>query len=279
MRREPLVSAIMPTYNMARYISEAIESIIGQTYGNWELIIIDDGSTDDTENVVRSFRDPRIRYYKQVHRGRGAARNVALQVAKGKYIAITDADDISLSRRFELQVSFLEANPAVAVVGGQILHFVDGKRPVQLSQFPISAEEVRARFRRGTMGVPHCAAMIRADVFKKIGTYSEECLRAQDLELFLRIAHHYDMANLASPVVLYRNDPRRTAFPFWIRLHLFHEYALYRYRCVVAGRTPEPFQQWCTRSAVWFKVLTWHTLRFFKGKFAWQIRWWMGSRT
>src|SRR5690606_17218080 len=112
-------------YNMAKYISEAIESVIGQTYDNWELIIVDDGSTDDTEYVVRSFRDPRIRYYKQVNRGRGAARNVALQFAKGTYVAITDADDISLPRRFELQVRFLEANPAVAVVGGQILHFVD----------------------------------------------------------------------------------------------------------------------------------------------------------
>lgn len=263
----------MPTYNMAQYIGEAIESIIKQTYTNWELIVVDDGSTDNTETVVRSFVDPRIRYIRQERLGRGGARNAALRVARGEYIAITDADDISLPRRFEMQVDYLQKYPKIAVVGGQILHFADGKMAVSLNHYPTTVDEVRKCFRKGIMGVPHPASMLSAEVFRRIGLYCEECLRAQDLELFLRVSHHYQMTNLKDVVLMYRNDPRRTSFSFWMRLHLFHEYAMYRYQCYRDGVQPKPYKEWRKRVGVWIKLLTWHSARYIKMHFSVRAGW------
>ena len=131
----------MPTYNMAHFIGDAIESILAQTYTNWELIIIDDGSIDTTHDVINKFQDTRIQYFHQENRGRGAARNKALSLAKGKYIAIADADDISLPNRFENQVNYLEKHSDCAVIGGQILHFTDREQPVSFVNYFTDAKK------------------------------------------------------------------------------------------------------------------------------------------
>ena len=94
---DDLISIIMPSYNTGKYIADSIKSILGQTYGNWELIIVDDCSTDDTDAIVAGFRDARIRYYKnEKNSGAAVSRNRALREAKGRYIAFLDSDDICL---------------------------------------------------------------------------------------------------------------------------------------------------------------------------------------
>lgn len=105
------VSVIMPTYNCGRFIRESIDSVLAQTYNNWELLIVDDCSTDETERVVRSFSDPRIRYMRN-NQNQGAAltRNSALREAKGRYIAFLDSDDLWLPEKLEKQVAFMQQN-------------------------------------------------------------------------------------------------------------------------------------------------------------------------
>lgn len=112
MHMDELVSIIMPSYNTAQYISEAIQSVLGQTYMNWELIIVDDCSTDDTDNVVKQYlADSRIRYLKNKKNGGAAiSRNRALREAKGKWIAFLDSDDLWLPEKLEKQISFMEEN-------------------------------------------------------------------------------------------------------------------------------------------------------------------------
>ena len=120
----PLVSVVMPTYNRANLLKTSINSILNQTYKNFELIIIDDGSKDNTKNIIFSYNDKRIRYYSNpTNKGISYSRNKGFSLAKGKYIMIMDDDDFSLPNRMELQVNFLEKNKNIDVVVGQIKNF------------------------------------------------------------------------------------------------------------------------------------------------------------
>jgi len=118
---EPLVSIIMPVYNGEKYIKEAIDSVINQTYKNWELIIVNDGSKDNTEEIIKSYNDKRIKYFYQENKGVSAARNKALEVAKGKYITFLDSDDYLPPNSIKARVEYLEKNPDIDIVDGIIL--------------------------------------------------------------------------------------------------------------------------------------------------------------
>lgn len=106
-----LISIIMPTYNCGRFIKESIDSVLAQTYSNWELIIMDDCSTDDTKSVVHTYNDPRIHYLSNEHNmGAALTRNRALREAKGRYIAFLDSDDLWMPEKLEKQIAFMETN-------------------------------------------------------------------------------------------------------------------------------------------------------------------------
>lgn len=269
----PLVSAIMPVYNEEDAIKEAIDSICSQEFQNWELIIIDDGSTDSTSRIIHQINDERIRYYYQENKGRGAARNKGLLKARGDYIAITDADDISLQDRFSKEVRFLESHPEYYVVSGQVMHFNDREEPHSVVYYPTNENEIDKKFKKGTMAIAHPAAMVRKKAFEVTGMYSEECLRAQDLEFFLRINHHFKIGNLEDTLILYRDDPRTTSLRFWIRLHYYHEYAMYRYQCYKSDKLPSDFEEWKRAGAPHLKIYTYHLLRYIKTKVSSYIKW------
>ena len=135
MARHPLISVILPAYNADRYLTEAIKSILAQTYSNFELIILNDGSTDHTEQIILGFTDSRILYIDN-HQNLGivATLNKGLSVAQGEYIARMDADDISTAVRFEHQINYLETHPAVGVLGSAI-QIIDRRGKYQRSGF------------------------------------------------------------------------------------------------------------------------------------------------
>ena len=114
---EILVSVVLPVYNGAKYLRDAIDSMLAQSYANFELIIIDDGSTDDSINIISAFNDPRIRLYSQENQGLAATLNRGITLAKGAYIARQDQDDVSLPNRLSKQAAFLETNPDYGMVG------------------------------------------------------------------------------------------------------------------------------------------------------------------
>jgi len=118
---EPLVSIIMPVYNGEKYIKEAIDSVINQTYKNWELIIVNDGSKDNTEKIIKSYYDKRIKYFCQENRGVSAARNKALELAKGKYVTFLDSDDYLPPNSIKARVEYLEKNPDIDIVDGVVV--------------------------------------------------------------------------------------------------------------------------------------------------------------
>jgi glycosyltransferase involved in cell wall biosynthesis len=125
-----LITVLMPVYNAEKYLHEAIDSILNQTYKHFELIIINDGSTDRSEEIIKSYKDPRIQYLKNnTNLGLSATLNKGLQLATGKYIARMDADDISHPARFEKQVAYLESHPDYGIVGSMYV-MLDGERKI-----------------------------------------------------------------------------------------------------------------------------------------------------
>src|SRR5205823_3104415 len=116
----PQVTVLMTVYNGEHYLRPAMESILGQTFTDFEFLIIDDGSTDGSVEIIRSYHDPRIRLYVEPHRGLVPALNRGLSLARGRYIAHMDADDLADVRQLAQQVAFLDAHPAVVLVGCRI---------------------------------------------------------------------------------------------------------------------------------------------------------------
>lgn len=201
----PLVSVLMPAYNAEPFIDETIQSILRQTLVSFELVIVDDCSKDRTFEIAKTYAhmDSRI-YVTRNHSNLGIAanRNKAVGLAKGKYIAWQDADDISLPLRLELQSAFLTSNPRVGIVGGT-LELFSGNRVLGYRHYPQKDESIRRNiFYYSPITQP--AAMIRAEVLHKIGGYDLALPPAEDLDMTFRIGESYQLANLAETLVRYR---------------------------------------------------------------------------
>lgn len=201
----PKVSVIIPTYNYGHFLGEAIQSVLDQTFQDWELIVVDDGSTDNTREVVAAFADPRIRYVYQENRGNPAARNAALKLAAGEYIACLDADDMWFPEMLQKLVAQLDSlPPTVGLVysdvylfnnedGAIIRRFLQGRRPPQGRIFDHLLD---------TDGwfISDTGSLIRREVFERVGLYDESLLRYQDWEMWVRIAAAYEVAALDEPL-------------------------------------------------------------------------------
>jgi glycosyltransferase involved in cell wall biosynthesis len=202
---QPLVSVLMPAYNAGEFISESIESIQSQTYRNWELLILDDHSTDQTLDTVRAAAhvDPRISMLVNTsNQGISKSRNRLIASARGTYIAWQDADDYSYPNRLELQVAFLEKHPEVGICGGS-LDFFDGTAIFSQRTYPCSDAEIRTKlFRYSPVAQP--AAMARLAVVRQVGGFDESLPQAEDLDLSLRIGQVAQFANLREPLLQYR---------------------------------------------------------------------------
>ena len=265
MTQQFKVSAIMPTYNSGPFIGSAIESIIDQSFSNWELIVVDDGSTDSTNEVLRRISDPRIRIVRLSHNhGRGYARNIAVTEATGNVIAVCDSDDVSLPERFARQVAFLTEHPSIDVVATQVLYFREGREPRVRFLAPQKPEEIQRRFDRGQMAVPNQSAMIRRSCFDRFGLYAEECRRAQDMEFFLRIRNECEFYTLPDFLVLYRHEDG-IAYWKWAQIKHYERYARYRANAVSLGEgNLMPFRTFARRPSVPLAVHTVDALRFAK---------------
>ena len=200
----------MPVFNGAAHIAEAIRAIQGQTMEDWELIIVDDASTDTTSLVVAEFLDDdRISYFRLPNNsGSGYARNLALRKSGAPFIAPVDADDISLPQRFQLELRAFEEEPELVAVSGQMLWFNSDWRPAEKrTHFSTSCAEVAAGFARGRMSFSHPACMYRKDAALLVGGYDEACRRSQDLALFLKLADR-PMRSLDATLIRYRSSKR-----------------------------------------------------------------------
>ena len=201
----PLVSVILPTYNRARLLGRAVKSVLNQTFEDFELIIVDDGSTDDTESVIRSFDDERIKYIRHpMRRGVSAARNTGIKASRGRYIAFQDSDDEWLPKKLEKQVDVFEnARPDVGVVYTGMWRI---RRDKSIKYYP--AKEVERKeghihdlLISRSLDIATATAMVRRCCFDKVGVFDENLLAFEDYDLWLRISKYYRFKYIDEPLI------------------------------------------------------------------------------
>ncbi len=200
---EPKVSAMMLTHNRKNWLREAIKSVLNQTYKNFELIIIDNASTDGTKEMVeKEFDDERIVYVRNKKNIYPGAENQMINLAKGEYIAVCDDDDISLPERFEKSVEFLEKNLNVAMIGGDVISIDKEGNEINRANYP---KELTFEDIYGSDGMINSSTVImRKSIMKEVGGYDNESSMTHDYDLYLRIAKEHKIRNLGCFLSKYR---------------------------------------------------------------------------
>jgi hypothetical protein len=204
----PQVSVLLPVYNAQDYLRESIDSILNQSFTDFELIIINDGSTDRSQEIIDSYTDPRIRLIDQDNAGLPVSLNRAIAIAKGQYLARQDADDVSLPNRLAEQVRFMEANPSCGLLGtwAQILE-ANAITDRELNH-PCDNGEIQIKLMFYNCFV-HSSVMIRKESLDVAGIYPEDPAKfpPEDYDLWLRIAQNFQVANLSKTLLQYRELP------------------------------------------------------------------------
>lgn len=209
MTTPPLISVVMPVYNGERFLIDAIKSILNQSLSNFEFLIIDDGSIDNTMSIINSFTDNRIRVIKQnENKGIVDALNKGIDAARGQYIARMDADDIALERRFEKQYSFMQSNPLTAVCGTQAFFIDDQSESIGELRTATNNDEISVNMIFNNSFI-HSSTFFKSDILKEY-KYSKEYQYAEDFHLFMRISLDHPVANLPDFLCCYRNHNNST---------------------------------------------------------------------
>lgn len=199
------ISVIMPVYNGEKYLNEAIDSIIYQTFRDFELIIIDDASTDNTSNIIKSYNDDRIVFIKN-NENLGIAKtlNKGIEIAKGKYIARMDADDISYKHRLDIQYKFMEDNTEVGMCGSSVEMFSEKDNNIKLHECPTNYEEIKVLQIFNT-AFAHPTVMIRKNILDKYNLrYDEFYEGMEDYELWTRMSKITKLSNIEEALLKYR---------------------------------------------------------------------------
>jgi glycosyltransferase involved in cell wall biosynthesis len=203
------VSVIMPVYNEEKNISESIESILSQDCKVLELIIINDGSEDSTEDIIYNEygRDKRVRLFNQDNKGFSYSLNKALRASSHDFVARMDADDRCLSGRIEKQSSFLEDNKEVGVVGSDYVRIDNIRNEKYVRRYPKEDEEIRKDMAK-YIPISHSSVMFRKEAVTEVGGYNESLTDHEDLDLWIRVAQNWKLANIPEPLVVrhIRND-------------------------------------------------------------------------
>lgn len=204
----PRVSVILPVYNGEQYLQEAVDSILGQTFTDFELIAIDDGSRDGTAALLDALRDPRVRVIHQDNMGLALTLNKGISLARGEYIARQDADDVSRPERLARQVAYLDAHPRCGLLGTWSVIQEDRVLTTRQHRHPCSNGELQLRLLFDSFFV-HSTVMMRRAALDRAGLYPTDPERnpPEDFDLWLRIAREHALANLPEPLLVYREVP------------------------------------------------------------------------
>lgn len=203
--RSPAVTVLLPVYNAEKYIGLAIESILAQTFSDFELLIINDGSTDTTLKIVRSYKDPRIRVVSRPNKGLMKTLNEGVRLAQGKYIARQDADDLSAPERFALQVARLDADDSLGMIGSNYIIIDEAGKHVGETQVFTHhddlavAEPVSNQFGHGSI-------MVRSKLIRRLKGYDETVGYVEDYDLWSRLAQVSRIANTKESLYFWRRN-------------------------------------------------------------------------
>jgi len=222
----PLVSVIMNTHNYAQFIGQAIESVLNQTYPHFELIIIDDASTDNTLDIIQNYHDSRIKLIKrdECSCSGAMAKNDGFKVAKGKLIAIADSDDINMPNRLEKQVAYFLNHPKTDLLGGGIIR-IDAQnnrlsKPIFKPRFK-HKQHYRHFILKGKSGIHFVTLMFRKSILKKLQGLNDY-MASSDYEFQLRASRYFRFANLNQTLVLRRQHNQSVTQTIGNKLRQYH---------------------------------------------------------
>lgn len=203
----PKVSVIMPVFNQAKYLESAIQSILDQTYSNFELLILDDGSNDKSREIIKSFKDKRIKFYShKQNMGLSKSLNFLINKARGNYIARMDGDDISMPNRLKIQLEFLDRNKKVAIVGSWAKIINDNGQIIGEIKKPSQHFDIRKTILSDNPFI-HSSVMFRKEIILALGAYDQRLIYSQDYDLWLRLVIKYKSVNLAKYLLSFRWNP------------------------------------------------------------------------
>lgn len=209
--RPPRVSVILCVFNGVRHVSRAIESILRQSYGNLELIVVDDGSTDETPSILARYSDPRLRVVRQSNVGLTRSLNRGIDLARGEFLARQDADDVSMPQRLEKQVELLDDNPETGFSGTWV-HLIDEQdRVFGDVQYAVDDDRIRAAHLQENQ-FAHGSLLLRKSLVKRVGGYRPEFRFAQDYDLTLRLLEITQAANVPRCLYLLRHTADKLSY-------------------------------------------------------------------
>ena len=207
--QHPKVTVFIPVFNREKYVGDAIESILGQSFPDFEILLVDDGSTDQSVEIIRSYTDSRIRLVcHEKNFGIPKTRNKGVECARGEYIAMLDSDDRAYPNRLEKQVAFLDANPDYAQVGSWCQMMDEQGQPLKtIKRQPVHPDDVHAQF-LFRCAISNRSIMARTAILQEYG-YRNDYPRCQDYELHVRLAKRFKMGNIPECLVYGRIHPQQ----------------------------------------------------------------------
>jgi len=206
----PRISVLLPVYNGAAYLAQAIESVLSQSFTDFEFLILNDGSTDNSADIVQSYQDNRIRYFEHPNMGLPATLNKGFSHARGEFLVRQDQDDLSYSNRFARQVAYLDAHPEVDVLGTWARIFIDSDSTAayRYHRHPTTHAAIALSTIFDSAFV-HSSVAMRHSAFEALGGYSCDPMYQppEDFELWSRVCRHYQVANIPEVLIDYREVP------------------------------------------------------------------------
>jgi len=242
MHSTPLVSVMMAAYNAEKFIRKSIESILDQTYQNWELIILNDGSIDGTRAIVKQFFDPRIKYFEnEQNMGLVYTRNRMITLAAGEYLAVLDSDDVAYSDRLEKEVLFLNKNPLHGLVGSSI-EMIDAKGNLtgETWNLPAKSKDI-ATILFFHNNFAHSTVMFRRSVLPN-PVYREGFAPSEDFDLWVRLSQISRVYNFKKSLVAYRKHDNNTSFSNQERLFTAEKKIIFENVSRVLGLVPDALE-------------------------------------
>jgi len=279
MRDSDFISVVMPAFNSEAYIREAIDSVVQQTYSHWELIVVDDGSTDGTGDVVGKYvlEDDRIRYIHQDNSGPASARNNGIQASRYPYIAFLDSDDIWFHDKLEKQMNFAVTHPGYVVYGGVRYlwgkdgTFVEDKETKNFRNFATIAENAEYFLFHPNLTMT-CSVLLEKSMLEKVGRFDQTLSSSEDDDLYFRLALNYKFFALQEPVFYRRRHTENITANLTSK-----EISRNRYRAVknIVMKTspellPKPKAHILSYWALWFSKVAYE-----KGRYATSLGWFL----
>jgi glycosyltransferase involved in cell wall biosynthesis len=274
----------MAAYNTAKYLDEAVCSVLNQTFSDFELILIDDGSTDSTLSIMENYArsDKRVLVCRQENAGPASARNLGMTMATGEWLAILDADDIALPDRLAWQLAYVETKPGIVLLGGGCIEVDAAGEYLKTHHYPARHSQLVRNMEKRRKFPPHSSCLYHTETVKQLGGFNTKFVRSQDLDLWLRLSEAGTIACLPAPVIklrkhsegISRHNQGRTAIVYGMAARTCHFLRLYGFSDPSSLETP-----------IWDSFISWLTTKLEQfGEFAiadnwlrWRREWYQGE--